>query len=90
MRKAVEVMEIAGTAARKGNKNAVSDAVVAGVLGRAAIRAADQNVRINLPSVKDLDTRSRLSGHANELVKKAEELEKRALRFAERTLEGDE
>jgi formiminotetrahydrofolate cyclodeaminase len=49
----VEVLQLAETAARYGNRNASSDAAVAALLAHAALQGAARNVRINLASVKD-------------------------------------
>jgi glutamate formiminotransferase/formiminotetrahydrofolate cyclodeaminase len=46
--KCVEVIALARVAAEKGNKNAVSDAGVAALMGRAGAHAAKLNVLINL------------------------------------------
>ena len=49
----LEVLELAKEMAFHGNKNALSDAGVAGLLGVAACRGASYNVLINLPGLKD-------------------------------------
>lgn len=48
-----EAGELALTAIREGNANAVSDAAAAGQFAHAAAVSAAYNVRINLPGVKD-------------------------------------
>lgn len=53
MKKSVAAMELALLVAQKGNKNSISDAGVAGLMGHAAIEGAGYNVRINLGSLKD-------------------------------------
>ncbi len=50
-RACVRVVELAATAARSGNPNAVSDAGVAGLLAHAAAEGALLNVQINLKSL---------------------------------------
>jgi formiminotetrahydrofolate cyclodeaminase len=52
MGKAVHVIELAQRVADKGNKNAVSDAGVAALMGRAAAQAARLNVLINLGGIR--------------------------------------
>jgi formiminotetrahydrofolate cyclodeaminase len=49
----VEVLQLAETACRYGNRNASSDAVVAALLAHAALQGAVRNVQINLTSIKD-------------------------------------
>ena len=83
MRLCVSVLEKANVAARKGNRNAGTDAAVAAVLAGAAGRAAWMNVRANLPAVKDVDRRSRLSGEAASLKTVLEDLTERTIRSAE-------
>jgi glutamate formiminotransferase / formiminotetrahydrofolate cyclodeaminase len=53
LRASVELLGLAETVAREGNRNSVSDAGVAGLTARAAGEGAYYNVRINLPSIKD-------------------------------------
>ena len=79
MRQALAVMELAVTAASKGNRNAASDGGVAALFGRAAIRAADMNVRVNLPSIPDEDVRTRLATEADEILARAGDLEAQAV-----------
>jgi len=53
LERCVELLELAGRAAEKGNKNSLSDAGVAGLVAEAAAVGAYYNVRINLPGIKD-------------------------------------
>jgi glutamate formiminotransferase / formiminotetrahydrofolate cyclodeaminase len=53
LRACVELLGLAETVAREGNRNSVSDAGVAGLAARAAGEGAYYNVRINLPNIKD-------------------------------------
>jgi len=52
-RRAAEVLALAEELAPIGNRNAVSDVGVAGLLAGAAIRGAAMNVEINLPSLPE-------------------------------------
>ena len=52
-RDALAVIELAGTAIHKGNKNAASDGAVAAMNARTAALAAIYNVKINLSSIDD-------------------------------------
>ena len=54
-RRAGEVLALAERLAPVGNRNAVSDVGVAGLLAVAAMRGAAMNVEINLPSLPDDD-----------------------------------
>ncbi len=83
MRLCADALDVACEVARKGNRNAATDAAVGAMLLGTAGRAACRNVRVNLPSVKDLDTRGRLSGDAQALVRRIDETEARAVRHAE-------
>jgi glutamate formiminotransferase/formiminotetrahydrofolate cyclodeaminase len=53
LEKAVEAVGLAKAAAAKGNKNSVSDAGVAGLVGQAAGEGAYDNILINLEAIKD-------------------------------------
>ena len=54
-RRAAEVLALAERLAPLGNRNAVSDVGVAGLLAAAALRGAAMNVEINLPSLPEDD-----------------------------------
>ena len=54
-RRAADVLHLAEDLAPIGNRNAVSDVGVAGLLASAALRGAAMNVEINLPSLPDGD-----------------------------------
>ncbi|HUV31483.1 MAG TPA: glutamate formimidoyltransferase [Acidobacteriota bacterium] len=71
MRKALDVLTMASTVARKGNENSITDAGVAGLMGLAAVQGAGYNVRINLVSLKDTETAARLKAEALDLIEKA-------------------
>lgn len=69
--RSLEILKIAVTVLREGNKNAYSDAQCAVGLAKAAFNGAIANVRINLPYIKD--------GTENERVLK--EVERLAVGF---------
>ena len=52
-RLAARVFPIAEAAVRRGNKNAVTDGMVAALMARAAVLGSLLNVRINLASIRD-------------------------------------
>jgi len=52
---AFNIIEIAGKALEKGNRNAVTDAAVAAMSARTAVLGALYNVKINLASIKDAE-----------------------------------
>ena len=68
MKAAAKVLPIAEAMARDGNPNSSSDAGVASLAARAAIRGAALNVRINADSLEDRCL-------AEKLIKQAEEIE---------------
>jgi glutamate formiminotransferase/formiminotetrahydrofolate cyclodeaminase len=82
MGKCVEVVELSVSVAEKGNVNAVSDAGVAALNGRAGVHAARLNVLINLGGI-------RVERHAlfveearaamNEMVERADRLAEQAM-----------
>ncbi len=67
-RNAAAVIELAGEAIRKGNKNAASDGAVAAMNARTGALAAIYNVRINLGAIDD-------DRFVNELTQEVKELE---------------
>jgi len=78
-RDALAVIELAGQAIQKGNKNASSDGAVAAMNARTAALAAIYNVKINLSSIDDESFIERLGQEINELQSKVIEKEKEAL-----------
>jgi len=71
MKKAVEVLGLARTVAAKGNKNSITDAGVAGLMGMAAVEGAGYNVRINLTSLDDAGFVAELKGEVDAVMKEA-------------------
>ncbi len=72
----VKVMELAALCARDGNVNAISDAMSASALARAALTAAGYNVRINLNSLDDKAAGEKMVQELRDLEKKADKIEK--------------
>jgi len=64
---------------RKGNEKAVTDALVAAMMARTAIKSALYNVRINLKTIEDEDFVNEVSVQVNELDKFADYREKEIL-----------
>lgn len=79
MRVALAVMRLAAVVAKKGNPHAASDGAVGALLARAAVRSADMNVRINLPSVQDEALRAKMLAEAEALVRETESIERAAI-----------
>jgi formiminotetrahydrofolate cyclodeaminase len=72
----VKVMELALKCAKKGNANAISDAMSGFALCRASLTAAGYNVKININSLDDKSLGEKMLSELKELETKAEELEK--------------
>ena len=72
----VKVMELAALCARDGNLNAISDAMSALALARAALTAAGYNVKINLNSLEDKAAGEMMLKELRDLEKKADKIEK--------------
>ncbi len=78
-RDALAVLELAGRAIRKGNKNAASDGAVAAMNARTGALAAIYNVKINLSSIKDDNFVDKLTHEVKELETRVVEMENGAL-----------
>jgi glutamate formiminotransferase / formiminotetrahydrofolate cyclodeaminase len=73
---AVKVMELALKCVKKGNANAMSDAMSGFAMCRAALTAAGYNVRININSLEDKSAGEKMLAEMKELEAKADNLEK--------------
>ncbi|MDO9546915.1 MAG: glutamate formimidoyltransferase [Pelolinea sp.] len=73
---ALKVLRLAGVAAEKGNKNAITDAGTASLLAIAAISSAGANVRINLQSLSDEDIRTNISDQLEKIEIETRKLDK--------------
>jgi formiminotetrahydrofolate cyclodeaminase len=76
---AVKVIDLAGRAVNSGNKNAVTDGVVAAMNARTAALAALYNVKINLVSIKDDEFVEELTRKINNLEQQAKSKEQEIL-----------
>ena len=80
-RNALAVIELAGQAIRKGNKNAASDGAVAAMNARTGALAAIYNVKINLSSINDDSFVDKLTQEVKELENQVVEMENAALSY---------
>ena len=78
---AVQVLDLAGRAVDSGNKNAVTDGVVAAMNARTAALAALYNVKINLGSIADDEFVKKLTREINDLEQQARDREKEILSY---------
>jgi len=78
-RNALAVIDLAGQAIQKGNKNASSDGAVAAMNARTAALSAIYNVKINLGSIKDASFVEKLTQEVEELQNQIIEKENKAL-----------
>jgi formiminotetrahydrofolate cyclodeaminase len=76
---AVKVINLAGRAVDSGNKNAVTDGVVAAMNARTAALAALYNVKINLNSIEDDEFVKKLTREINDLEQQAKAKEQKIL-----------
>ena len=77
------ILPYAETMVVKGNKTAVTDALVATMMARTAVLGAGFNVNINLESIKDQEYVDRIGKEVAELEKQAIEQEKKILAQAQ-------
>ena len=80
-RDALAVIDLAGRAIRKGNKNAASDGAVAAMNARTAALAAIYNVKINLSSIQDHSFVEKLAQEVEDLQNQVTEKENEALSY---------
>ena len=76
---AVKVIDLAGRAVDSGNKNAVTDGLVAAMNARTAALAALYNVKINLGSIEDDEFVKKLTREINDLEQQAKSKEQKIL-----------
>ncbi|GAX61937.1 formiminotetrahydrofolate cyclodeaminase [Candidatus Scalindua japonica] len=68
---AIQVMELAGKAVKKGNKNTVTDGAVAVMMARTAVLSAIYNIKINLKAIKNKAFIDKTSKRVKELETEA-------------------
>ena len=71
MRRSVEVLRVARSAAEMGNANAVSDAGVSAYMSHAAVQGASLNVEINVMGLRDLEEGDRYRRECADLLREA-------------------
>lgn len=76
---AIKVLKLAGRAVKNGNKNAVTDGVVAAMNARTGALGALCNVKINLGSIEDDEFVQKLTREVNDLEQQAQKLEREIL-----------
>lgn len=77
------ILPYAETMVVKGNRTAVTDALVATMMARTAVLGAGFNVKINLESIKDQEYVDKIGKEVAELEKQAIEQEKKILAQAQ-------
>ncbi len=90
MREALASMDVAAEMAEKGLPASVSDAGVAALCARAAVRAAGLNVRINLPQLTDEGRAEAIRREAAALEEEAERRETAVLARVDEALREQE
>ncbi|TLZ84844.1 MAG: cyclodeaminase/cyclohydrolase family protein [Methanobacteriota archaeon] len=79
----LEALELAETAAKKGNRGAVTDAAVAILLAEAATRGASLNARVNLESIRDESFRTDAEARLGGLLRRADAVGHAAMAYVE-------
>ncbi len=81
-----QILDLALTAAQKGNKNSITDAAVSALMAHAGVQSAIFNVKINLATIKDEKFVQRISFQLKELQEKTDEKTKKIINIVESTL----
>lgn len=87
LERCVPLLELAMLAAQKGNRNSLSDAGVAGLIGEAAAIGAFYNVKINLPGIRDDIFRGEALKKGGELMSQVTRLGREIRALVERQLD---
>lgn len=86
LEKSLDLMDLAMEVARKGNRNSLSDAGVAGLAAQAAAEGAYYNVKINLPNIQEEVFKKRIWKESSALKNKAAKVGKEIRQFVEAEL----
>jgi len=85
-RKCMQILDVARILAEKGNKNSISDAAVSALMAQTGLQSANENVRINLRSIKDTEYIHKVTIELDELLRNAIEKSAEILGMVEKTL----
>jgi formiminotetrahydrofolate cyclodeaminase len=83
MERCLDALHLAEIAAKKGNRNAITDAGVAAALAAASLHGAALNVRINLAAIKDEAFRAEAEEKMASLLTHGEDVARRVLEDVE-------
>ena len=84
-----DVLKLCVQIARIGNKQVISDAAVAALLARAALRSACYNVLVNMPNITDTDYVQKHTLAIDNIKQDAFLLEEQVLEYTEKVLLGE-
>ncbi|MCX6565530.1 MAG: glutamate formimidoyltransferase [Candidatus Aminicenantes bacterium] len=87
LKNCLALLELAETAAKKGNRNSLSDAGMAALAAQAAACGASYNVRINLPGLKDETYKKSMAAEAMDLQRQVRRLAEAVHKKIEKELE---
>jgi len=87
LERCVPLLELAQAVAQKGNRNSLSDAGVAGLMGEAAAVGAFYNVKINLPGIRDDTFKEETLKKAGQLMGQVARLGREIRTLVERQLD---
>ena len=82
----LDILHISSQLMRFGNPSAITDATVAALLARAALRSACYNVHSNLLLLKDKEYVEKTEEHLRKICREAEELEQDVISETDRIL----
>ena len=82
----LDILHISSQLMRVGNPSAITDATVAALLARAALRSACYNVHSNLLLLKDKEYVEKTEEHLQKICREAEELEQDVIHETNRIL----